>query len=242
MTAFYVGYNRFAMRTDASLLKKRLRPALAAGVWLLCSLAAPAIPAHCAEPQPGAASIEELWTRGETAFKAGDLDKALLLFNMALTSDMRRARSWNYVGGVHFAQGDLPRALAEFRSAMELDPRDVRVCNNLGTTLERLGDYAGAEAAYAQAVLIDPSYPITQRNLGILQSRRLGNPEAARRSWQRYLELSPTGADADEIRRELATLGAAPSTPAPAPAPAPPPAPVPAPTPTPTPTPTSPAR
>ena len=122
----------------------------------------------------------------------------------ALASDERRARSWNYVGGVHFAQGDLSRALEEFRTALELDPGDVRACNNLGTALERLGDYAGAAEAYGRAVLIDPSYPLTQRNLGILQSRRLGDPAAARSAWQRYLELAPAGAYADEIRRELA--------------------------------------
>ncbi len=176
------------------------------------SILAPPKPTYQTEAEPlvtnptsatPGARIEDLWSRGEIAFKAGDLDKALTLFSTALLSDERRARSWNYVGGVRFAQGDFSRALADFRKALELDPRDVRACNNVGTALERLADYAGAEAAYARAVLIDPLYPTTQRNLGILQSRRLGNPEAARRSWQRYLELAPNGADADEIRREL---------------------------------------
>lgn len=203
------------MRTDALPGIIRRGPALAALLLLLCALVPPAGPARGADP-PAAGTIEVLWARGEAAFESGDLDKALTLFSTALVSDERRARSWNYVGGVHFAQGDLPRALADFRKALELDPRDVRAWNNLGTTLERLGDFAGAESAYARAVQVDPSYPITQRNLGILQSRRLGNPEAARRAWRRYLELSPTGADADAIRRELSAPATGLSTTAPA--------------------------
>jgi len=187
---------------------------LVAVAWLLCALLPPPATSHSAELPPVAGSIEDLWSRGEAAFKAGKMDEALRLFDAALASDERRARSWNYVGGVHFAQGDLSRALAEFRTALELDPRDVRACNNLGTVLERLGDYAGAEEAYGRAVLIDPAYPVTHRNLGILQSRRLGNPDAARRSWQRYLELAPAGAYADEVRRELAALAAAAAPPA----------------------------
>ena len=199
------------MRTAASLKTGRLRPALAAVAWLLCAPLAPASSARCAEPPPAAGSIEDLWSRGDSAFRAGDLDEALRLFDAALSSDQERARSWNYVGGVHFAQGNFPRALEDFRKALELDPRDVRACNNLGTALERLGDYAGAERAYGQAALLDPSYAVTQRNLGILQSKRLGNPEAARRAWERYLELAPAGAYADEIRRELAALQAQPA-------------------------------
>ena len=191
----------------------RPRTALVAAAWLLCALLAPAAPARGEQPQPGPGSIEELWSRGEAAFKDGAWTRRCACSTTALASDERRARSWNYVGGVHFAQGDLSRALEEFRKALELDPGDVRACNNLGTALERLGDYPGAEEAYGRAVLIDPSYPVTQRNLGILQSRRLGNPDAARRAWQRYLELAPAGAYADEIRGELAPPRTAPAPP-----------------------------
>jgi tetratricopeptide (TPR) repeat protein len=187
----------------------RLRRLLAAA-WLPCALLLHALPAAGAGPPspPAPGSIEELWARGESAFKAGDLDEALRQFEAARARDEGRARTRNYLGGVYFSRGDFARALGEFQAAAALDPRDVRAANNLGTALERLGDYAGAAQAYARAVAIDPSYPATQRNLGILQSRRLGDPEGARRSWQRYLELAPNAADAPEIRSELDALPA----------------------------------
>lgn len=185
----------------------------------MSALIQPVATARAAETPPVSASIEDFWVRGENAYKAGDLETALRLFDAALAIDDKRARSWNYVGGVHFAQGDLSRALTEFRTAVKLDPSDVRALNNLGTVLERFGDAAGAEAAYGKALLVDPSYPVTHRNIGILQLRRLGDPDAARRAWQRYLELAPTGPHADEVRRALASLPDAPPAPAPAPAP-----------------------
>lgn len=207
----------------------------AAAGWLLGAALPLAAPARCAEmpapplgaetpaaatPAPSAptGSIEDLWIRGEAALKAGALDEALRLFSAALSADERRGRSWNYLGGVHFAQGDLQRALQDFRRALELEPRDVRAWNNLGTTFERLGNYKAARESYEWATQIDPAYPLTQRNLGILQARRLGNPEAARLAWQRYLALAPAGAYADEVRRELATLDAQPQSATPEPA------------------------
>ncbi len=191
------------MRTRGVPKKYRRRSRLAAVALLLCALCPATPPARGEEPLPATGSIESLWMLGDAAFKAGDLDQALRQFDTALARDQTRARSWNYVGGVHFAQGNYARALEEFRRALQLDPRDVRACNNFGTALERLGDYAGARRAYEQAVLIDPSYALTQRNLGILESRPPGNPQAARRAWERYLQLAPDGPHAEEIRREL---------------------------------------
>jgi tetratricopeptide (TPR) repeat protein len=206
------------MTARARIKRDRPSSALLVAACLLCALLPPAVPAYGADPADAAAeTIEALWSRGEAAFRASDLGEALRMFETALGRDDRRARSWNYVGGVHFARGDFRVALEKFRKALELDPGDVRACNNIGTALERLGDFAGAEAAYSRAALIDPSYPLSQRNLGILQSRRLGNPDAARRAWRRYQQLAPTGPYADEIRNELSALDAAkPLPPAPA--------------------------
>jgi Tfp pilus assembly protein PilF len=123
---------------------------------LLCVAGHPAGIARSADPPAGSPpasgeTLEALWERGERAFEAGDLAAAERDFLAALSRDEHRARTWNYLGGVHFAQGDLPRALEEFRRALAEDPRDVRACNNLGTVLQRLGDFAGAEEHYLRA-------------------------------------------------------------------------------------------
>lgn len=157
-------------------------------------------------PAPRPPSVEELWDRGDLALRAGRPEEALEAFRAALELDPARARSWNYLGGAHFSRGDLRTALADFTKAFELDPLDVRVCNNIGTVHERLGEYARAEEHYLAAVRIDPAYPTSHRNLGVLYAERLGRPAEARRAWERFLELAPEGAAADEVRNELEKL------------------------------------
>jgi tetratricopeptide (TPR) repeat protein len=173
--------------------------------------AAPASPGPTAPREAPGGSIEALWTQGERAYQSGDLEAAERLFEQALARDDRRARSWNYLGGVSFARGDLSRALEHFRRAHELDPGDVRACNNLATVHERLGEFARAEELYVQAMRLDPAYPETHRNLGVLYARRLGRPEEARRAWERFLALVPSGPAAAAVRRELEGLPPPPS-------------------------------
>lgn len=163
-------------------------------------------PTPSIDAAPAGTAIEELWRRGEEALLHNDLDGALQAFNEALSRDEGRARSWNYVGGVHFGRGDWSKALLAFQKALALDSRDVRVCNNVGTVYERLGQFARAEEHYLRATVIAPAYPTSHRNLGVLYATRLGRPDEARRAWQRYLELSPQGPGAAEVRRELERL------------------------------------
>jgi tetratricopeptide (TPR) repeat protein len=176
---------------------------------------------------PPTERIEDLWRRGEASWNDGNLPAAREAFAAALALDERRARSWNYVGGVRYAGGEWAAALEAFRRAFELDPHDARAANNAGTACDRLGDYAGAERYYLAAAAADPLYAASQRNLGILYARRLNRPADARRAWRRYLALQPAGPEADEVRHELMSLpsaGAAlPSPPQEAPASAAPP-------------------
>lgn len=188
---------RLALATAAALL---LLPAALPAESLLLGEPAQESPA------PGAPSVEELWGRGDLALRAGRLAEAQEAFRAALALDPSRARSWNYLGGAHFAGGDLRTALADFTKAFELDPRDVRACNNIGTVQERLGEYARAEEFYLAATRIDPDYPTSYRNLGVLYAERLARPADALRAWERFLVLVPEGTAADEVRKELEKL------------------------------------
>ena len=205
MAAFYVGYNRCAMRTDASPKKNRLRPALAAVAWLLCALppaggagtrrgpavrrrdhreplVAGRVRLQGRRPGPGAAPVRD-----------GPLDRRATRPQLEL-----RGRRALRPGGPHPGARGVPQGLRARPG------RRARLQQHRHRPGASRGLRGRRGASYARAALIDPSYPVTQRNLGILLSRRLGDPEAARRAWQRYLELAPAGEYADEIRRELA--------------------------------------
>lgn len=152
--------------------------------------------------------IESLLSAGEKALEGGDLKEALNHFNLALELDRKRAKTWNYLGGIHFRRGDYSKALLHFKQALTIDPRDARASNNIGSAYEHLGNYGSAEEYYLKAIGIEESYPVPYRNLGILYVSRMNKPDLARSFWTRYLALVPGGADADVIREKLQNLKA----------------------------------
>jgi tetratricopeptide (TPR) repeat protein len=170
---------------------------------ILFSLASPS-------PHPASsgseADLETLWREGEEAFSRGDLESALESFAAAREKDRDQARTWNYLGGIHFERKDYDKALLHFRHSLSLDPGDPRVYNNIGTAYERLGQLRQAEEYYLKAIETDPDYASSHRNLGVLYDRRLDHPELARRHWEQYLLLVPAGPETHEIREALEKL------------------------------------
>lgn len=155
-----------------------------------------------------ASQVETLLREGEASLESGDLEAALRAFSEALKLDPDRSRTWNYLGGVHFLKGDYLKSLLNFKQAFALDPGDARACNNIGTAYERLDDPSKAEAFYLRAVEIDPSYAVPFRNLGVLYAEHLQRPKLARTYWERFLELRPTGPEAEAVREKLRSLAA----------------------------------
>ena len=133
--------------------------------------------------------------------------EALEIFNEALALDRNQARTWNYLGGVHFSRGEYFKALLNFKQAFQLDPKDARAGNNIATAYERIGEYAKAETYYLRSIEATPSYPTSYRNLGILYADHLERPDLARRYWEEYLRLAPAGPAAEAVRKELRRLG-----------------------------------
>ena len=82
--------------------------------------------------------------------ESGDPSGALRLFEAALARDPARARSWNYVGGAHFAIGDLSRALEHFRRAVELDPTLAVAHYQLAVWTRRFGGTVADQRASLQ--------------------------------------------------------------------------------------------
>ncbi len=112
---------------------------------ILFSLATPS-------PHPASfgseADLKTLWREGEEAFSRGDLESALASFAAAQEKDQDQARTWNYLGGIHFELKDYYKALQYFKHSLSLDPGDPRVYNNIGTACEHLGQLRQAEEYY----------------------------------------------------------------------------------------------
>jgi protein O-GlcNAc transferase len=88
------------------------------------------------------------------------------------------------------AQRAFTQAIDVLRRALILDPGSARAYNNLGLAQLRSGDAAGAVHSMEQAIGIDAMYALGHMNLGLAREA-LNLNEAARRSYERSLELDP---------------------------------------------------
>ena len=151
----------------------------------------------------GEEALRLLWEEGQRLYEEGDITAAEKAFQRALLLDRDQPRTWNYLGGIFFRKDDFGGALHHFKQALMLNPGDARACNNIATTYDHLGEYEKAKAFYIRTIKIDLRYPLPYRNLGVLYATHLGKPELAKRFWNRFLELVPSGPEADAVRSEM---------------------------------------
>jgi Flp pilus assembly protein TadD len=151
----------------------------------------------------GGEALRLLLEEGQRLYEDGDIAAAENAFQRALLLDRDQPRTWNYLGGIFFRKSDFDGALQHFKQALMLNPRDARACNNIATTYDRLGEHEKAKAFYIRTIKTDWKYPLPYRNLGLLYATHLKKPELARRFWNRYLELVPSGPEAEAVRREM---------------------------------------
>ena len=68
------------------------------------------------------------------------------------------------------------------------------------------GDTSGALTTFKGSLAASPGYPPTWRGLGLVYEK-LGQKAQAKKSFLRYLQLSPKASDAEQIRTRMEKLG-----------------------------------
>jgi tetratricopeptide (TPR) repeat protein len=110
-----------------------------------------------------------------------------------------------------------PEAQTELQKAATLDPANGgKYYFNLGALLVNAGQYDPAAEAFKKAIELTPTYADSYYQLGVCLSSKMTTgadgkvsapPEMAQ-AFQKYLELAPTGKDAQGAKDMLAMLGA----------------------------------
>ncbi|MEP7354405.1 MAG: tetratricopeptide repeat protein, partial [Acidobacteriota bacterium] len=112
----------------------------------------------------------------------------------------------------------LDGAKEEFEQAAKLDPPQAGLYyRNLGSSYFDANQNEAAEAAYKKAIEAEPSNPDNYYRLGLSLIGRVTGagpdgkllaPAGTAEAFQKYLELAPTGANAEESKGMLEALGA----------------------------------
>ena len=110
----------------------------------------------------------------------GDFLQAAQLAIDAIAREPDNSRWHRNLGYVHFLAGDINASIASYRHALRLAPSDVELGNSLGVALKEGGETDEAIEIFQQIVREQPEFPLAQKNLADLLSRKQDFAEANR--------------------------------------------------------------
>jgi tetratricopeptide (TPR) repeat protein len=131
-----------------------------------------------------------------------DLNRALALvpdFPAALTER----------GLAFLESGNLEQARADYEHALQADPDYAQAHINLGSLYARQGQWAAALKALSAGLRLKPAGDEVAYLNRATAYTQLGNPAAARRDLERYLQAFPQGQYVEQARQQMEALDGA---------------------------------
>ncbi|MFO0681902.1 MAG: tetratricopeptide repeat protein [Sandaracinus sp.] len=134
--------------------------------------------------------------------EAVTMDRAETAYRRAITLDPSLAHALTNLGNLRFRRGDATEAESLYRRALAIDAAQPEAWYNLGFLAYERSDAQEAAHLFDRAIASDPSFADAHFNLA-MALEDLGRNREARRHWEIYLSLDPTGRWADIARRHL---------------------------------------
>ena len=126
---------------------------------------------------------------------AGQLDKAVQMYQEVLAQDANNAIALHYLGISLHQYGQHEQAIENITLSCALAPDNASWHNDLGNVLFALQRYEAAVAAYADSLNADPRDPVVWNNLGSAQWQ-CHDTENAIASYEQAIEIAPDFAPA----------------------------------------------
>lgn len=132
-------------------------------------------------------------------------DRKIALSVPATISEKQMAQRANDRALLLYKEKNYPAAEEEFTEALKLRPNFALAANNLGFVYYKQGKFKEALLWFENTIKMDPSRAIAYVNLGdaCVQANA---PDKAKKAFQTYLDLSPSGSRAAYARQQLAKL------------------------------------
>ncbi len=154
---------------------------------------------------------EDLNALGLVLSEAGRQEEAEAALQRVFAADARNAVAWQHLALASLRRGDWAAARERAERALAENDGLGLAWSYLGSARYKLGEPREAVAAWQRAVAIDPQDFDALYNIGLV-APEVGDVAAARAALERFLAAAPParyGADLEEVRRRLASLGGA---------------------------------
>jgi tetratricopeptide (TPR) repeat protein len=132
---------------------------------------------------------------GIALLKTGNVDEAMVHYQMALEINPDFAEAHNNLGNFLFQKGSVDEAMVHYQMALEINPDYAEAHYNLGYALLKMGNVDEAIAHLQKALQINPDYAEAHNNLGYALIQK-GSVDEATAHFQKALQINPDYADA----------------------------------------------
>lgn len=145
------------------------------------------------------------------ADELGRTDEALRVNEEIVRLKPDNVEAWVSLGGLYSQTNQLEKSEAAFRKVVELDPDNAaETFYNIGAVIANKPDLSDADnrkalEAFRKAVEIKADYAAAHREMAFAYLRA-NDAAGARAELQRYLELAPNAADAQDIQATIKSL------------------------------------
>ena len=140
-------------------------------------------------------AADSLYLLGDQALKAGEIDRAKILFEQSLKADKKYAPTHSGLGHVYLVQDQLGRARKAFRNAEKYQRKMPEAYFGMGLVYAReKGQWVRAIDYFCRALAEKPDYVEAQYHIG-LTHLNLMNRDAIR-AFERVVEMAPNHPDA----------------------------------------------
>jgi Flp pilus assembly protein TadD len=155
-------------------------------------------PAAVRDPKAAA----EAHARGLTYFQQHDWNRAIYFFTRAIEHDPKLVNAFYNLGLAYKANNEPENARDAYLYALDLQPQLYSARYMLGLALRDLRHYEESIFQLSQVQAAQPTNPEVHLALGLVYLQ-VGNKSLSRKNFERYLELTPQGAESAKIRQML---------------------------------------
>lgn len=117
-----------------------------------------------------------------------------------LAGDPTNRKALVQLGHNYFDSNQPMKAIEAYDKALEMDDNDPDVLTDQGIMYRRVGWFGKAVENFEKANRLNPSHVQSLYNLGIVYRDDIGDQTKAKEAWTRYLEITPVGKSADQVR------------------------------------------
>jgi cytochrome c-type biogenesis protein CcmH/NrfG len=127
----------------------------------------------------------------------------------ALQRDPSNVDAWISLGNDYFDTHQPQLSVDAYAKALALSPQHPRLADILtdqGVMYREMKSFDKALANFKQANKIAPNHLPCLLNMGVVYATDMHDKAAAKKAWNRILEIDPSSVQADQARKFLATM------------------------------------